>query len=64
MFVRGRRLGFEGGGSPLPGSWMMGLVVGLAMSNLAAGAIMLGTSAAIGQAMIGKPAPVDRPQKH
>jgi hypothetical protein len=51
-------MGF-GGGRPLPqpGSWLAGLMIGVTVSNLAAGAMMLGTGAAISKAILGKSPP-------
>jgi hypothetical protein len=56
MMAREKQAGFGGGRPPTPrGSWLVGLVVGMTVSNLAAGAIMLGTGAAIGKAITGGP---------
>ncbi len=54
MMAREKQAGF-GGGRPQPprGSWLVGLVVGLTVGNLAAGAMLLGTGAAIGKAIAG-----------
>jgi hypothetical protein len=58
MTAREKQLGFGGGKSPgAQGSWLVGLFVGITVSNMAAGAIMLGTSTAIGKAIIGRVPP-------
>jgi hypothetical protein len=56
MISREKQAGF-GGGRPQPprGSWLVGLMVGLTVGNLAAGAMLLGTGAAIGKAIAGGP---------
>jgi hypothetical protein len=36
----------------LSGSWLVGLMVGMTLTNLAVGAIILGAGAAIGQAIL------------
>ena len=53
MGVRRKRGNFDDDGGPKPqGSWLFGMVVGLALTNLAAGAVMYGTGAAISEALI------------
>jgi hypothetical protein len=55
MTERRKQLGFGGGKPPhSAGSWLAGLVIGITVSNLAAGAMMLGTNAAIGKAIMAK----------
>jgi len=61
---RQKQAGFGGGKQPLSqGAWLYGLVVGVAVSNLAASAIMAGTGAAIGKAIAGKSFPVLGPRR-
>jgi hypothetical protein len=56
MMTRGKQAGFDFGKRPAPpGSWLVGLAVGIAVTNLAACAMMLGTGAAIRDAAIGRP---------
>jgi hypothetical protein len=58
MMQRDKQLGFGGGGKPFArGSWLYGMVVGMTVSNLAAGAMMAGAGAAIGKAIVGKALP-------
>ena len=59
MIARHKQLTFGGGDRPFrPGpSWLAGLVIGMAVSNLAAGAMLLGTGTAIGKAMVDKAFP-------
>jgi hypothetical protein len=55
MMVREKQAGFGGGKRPAqPGSWLVGLMIGMTVGNLAAGAMMLGANAAIGKAIVGK----------
>jgi hypothetical protein len=64
MMERPKQAGFEGGKPPFAqGSWFYGLVVGVAVSNLAASAMMAGTGAAIGKAIAGKPLPILGPRR-
>jgi hypothetical protein len=56
MMTRARQAGFDFGKRPAPpGSWLVGLAVGIAVSNLAACAMMLGTTAAVRDAAAGLP---------
>ncbi len=64
MMERAKQAGFGGGKQPsAQGSWFYGLIVGLTVSNLAAGAMMAGTGAAIGKAVMGKPLPPLGPRR-
>jgi len=59
MMAREKQTGFGGGKKPpVHGSWLAGLMIGMTVSNLAAGAMMLGTGTAIGKMMIGKTLPL------
>jgi hypothetical protein len=53
MMAREKQAGFGGGPPPKRGSWLVGLVVGLTIGNLAAHAMRVGTGAAIGKAIAG-----------
>ena len=58
MMRREKQLDFGGGGGKQPfaqGSWLYGMLVGITVSNLVAGAMMAGAGAAIGKAIAGKP---------
>ncbi len=56
MMTRRKQAGFDYGKQPTPpGSWLVGLAIGIAVTNLAACAMMLGTNAAIRDAAIGPP---------
>jgi hypothetical protein len=64
MMHREKQQGFGGGGKPVAqgSSWLYGLLVGMTVSNLAAGAMMAGAmmagpGAAISKAIAGKPLP-------
>jgi hypothetical protein len=58
MMRREKQQGFGGGRKPVAqGSWLYGMLVGITVSNLAAGAMMAGAGAAIGKAIVGKPVP-------
>jgi hypothetical protein len=64
MIGREKQAGFGGGKRPsAQGSWLYGLVVGLAVSNLAASAMMAGTGAAIGKAIAVKGLPALGPRR-
>jgi len=55
MMPRGKQTGFGGGKQPPTyGSWLAGLMIGMTVSNLAAGAMMLGTGKALGKIMVEK----------
>jgi hypothetical protein len=61
MITRGKQAGFGGGKRPSPpGSWLVGLAVGITVSNLAACAMMVGAGAAIRDAAVGAPAVTSR----
>jgi hypothetical protein len=62
MMVREKQLGFGGGKPPAgqQGSWLAGMMIGVTVSNLATVAMMVGTSAAIGRALVGKTTAVAR----
>jgi hypothetical protein len=64
MRARAKQAGFGGGKQPpAQGSWLYGLIVGLAVSNLATSAMMAGTGAAIGRAIVGKSLPAVGPRR-
>ncbi len=61
MMAREKQLGFGGGKPVQPGSWLVGLMIGVTLGNLAAGAMMLGTGTAIGKAIIDRTGATRRP---
>lgn len=55
MLAREKQLGSGGGKPPFAqGAWLAGVLIGVTVSNLAASAMMHGTSAAISKAIVGK----------
>ncbi len=63
MIAREKQLGFGGGKPVQPGSWLVGLVIGMTIGNLAAGAMMLGTGTAISKAIIDRSPATPRPSR-
>ncbi|MBS0559632.1 MAG: hypothetical protein JSR21_06220 [Proteobacteria bacterium] len=64
MVVRRRRGSFDDRPpKPQQGSWMVGMLVGLAVANMAAGAMLVGTGAAFGEALTGGKGALQVPKK-
>ncbi len=58
MMARRKELGLGGGRKPAAqASLLYGMLVGMTLGNLAAGAVLVGAGAAIGKAIVGKPLP-------